>query len=149
MVDRILVAVDDSRESLAAARAAAGLARDLGAAIRVITVVEDSLVADEIEKVAGPGADERRERGAEHLLEHVRREICASGVSEGSVETTMRTGEPFRRILEEAESWPADIVVMAVSDERGVRSPYVGSETQQVLEFASCPVLVVPGRARI
>src|ERR1019366_9505795 len=65
---------------------------------------------------------------------------------EGDVEIEMQVGNPFRRILEEARDWPADLVVMAVSDERGVRSPYVGSVTQQVLEFASCPVLVVPGR---
>jgi nucleotide-binding universal stress UspA family protein len=78
-------------------------------------------------------------------MEHVRREVCALGVKEGDVEIRMQVGNPFRRILEEARDWPADMVVMAVSDERGVRSPYVGSVTQQVLEFASCPVLVVPG----
>ena len=33
---------------------------------------------------------------------------------------------------------------MAVSDRRGLRSAYVGSETEHVLEFAECPVLVVP-----
>jgi nucleotide-binding universal stress UspA family protein len=104
----MLVSIDDSMESLNAARVAAKLAR--------------------------------------HLMEHVRREVCALGVKEGDVEIRMQVGNPFRRILEEARDWPADMVVLAVSDERGVRSPYVGSVTQQVLEFASCPVLVVPGK---
>ena len=141
----ILVSVDDSAESLNAARVAAELARDLGARVRVLTVVEDSVVSSQIERVAGPESRQRREQGARHLMEHVRREICAHGVSDGDVEIRMQVGNPFRRILEEARGWPADMVVMAVSDERGVRSPYVGSVTQQVLEFASCPVLVVPG----
>jgi nucleotide-binding universal stress UspA family protein len=142
----MLVSVDDSPESLNAARVAAQLARDLGARMRVLTVVEDSMVASEIERVGGPSSRQRREEGAHHLLEHVRREVCALGVQKGDVEIEMQGGNPFRRILEEARDWPADLVVMAVSDERGVRSPYVGSVTQQVLEFASCPVLVVPGR---
>ena len=145
MAQRILVSVDDSSESLNAARVAAELARDLGARIRVLTVVEDSVVASEIERVAGVESRQRRERGAQGLMEHVRREVCQRGVPEDHVELRMQTGDPFRRILEEARVWPADMVVMAVSDERGVRSPYVGSVTQQVLEFASCPVLVVPG----
>ena len=142
---RILVSVDDSPESLNAARVAADLARGLGARMRVLTVVEDSVVASEIERVAGPESHLRREQGAQHLVEHVRREVCALGVPAGNVEIRTQVGHPFRRILEEARNWPADLVVMAVSDERGVRSPYVGSVTQQVLEFASCPVLVVPG----
>jgi nucleotide-binding universal stress UspA family protein len=136
MTRRMLVSIDDSTESLNAARVAAKLARDLGARVRVLTVVDDSVVASEIERVVA----------AQHLMEHVRREVCALGVKEGDVEIRMQVGNPFRRILEEARDWPADMVVMAVSDERGVRSPYVGSVTQQVLEFTSCPVLVVPGK---
>ncbi|MGO8826257.1 MAG: universal stress protein [Acidimicrobiales bacterium] len=145
-LQRILVTVDDSPESLKAARVAAELAGHLGARIRVLTVVEDSVVASEIERVAGPESRQRREQGAQHLAEHVRREVCEFGVPEGDVEIRTQVGNPFRRILEEARDWPADMVVMAVSDERGVRSPYVGSVTQQVLEFTSCPILVVPGR---
>jgi nucleotide-binding universal stress UspA family protein len=142
----MLVSIDDSTESLNAARVAAKLARDLGARVRVLTVVEDSVVASEIERVVAASSRQGREEAAQHLMEHVRREVCALGVKEGDVEIRMQVGNPFRRILEEARDWPADMVVMAVSDERGVRSPYVGSVTQQVLEFASCPVLVVPGQ---
>jgi hypothetical protein len=36
------------------------------------------------------------------------------------------------------------MIVMAVSDERRIRSNYVGSVTEQVIEFSACPVLVVP-----
>ena len=146
MTRRMLVSIDDSTESLNAARVAAKLARDLGARVRVLTVVEDSVVASEIERVVAASSRQGREEAAQHLMEHVRREVCALGVKEGDVEIRMQVGNPFRRILEEARDWPADMVVMAVSDERGVRSPYVGGVTQQVLEFASCPVLVVPGQ---
>ena len=59
-------------------------------------------------------------------------------------EIVEREGEPFRQILQEAEAWPADLVVMGRSDRQGPSSPYLGSVTAHVLEFAACPVLVVP-----
>jgi nucleotide-binding universal stress UspA family protein len=146
MIERVLVAVDDSPESLAAARVAARLAVGWGARVRVLTVVEDSTVGEELEAAGGPGMEERRMEGAARLLDHVAADLGRVGVPAGSVETVVGTGPPFRRILEQARTWPADMVVMAVSDRRGLRSPYVGSETEQVLEFSECPVLVVPAR---
>jgi nucleotide-binding universal stress UspA family protein len=77
----------------------------------------------------------------------LRRKVCDEGVPSTEVEVAQTTGEPYRQILEEARTWPADMIVMAASDQRGVRSNYIGSVTEQVVEFASCPVLVVPGRS--
>jgi nucleotide-binding universal stress UspA family protein len=144
LVRRVLLAIDDSVQSLAAARTAAGLAAEWRAAVRVLTVVADHALEEEVEAVASPKAGARRGKAAAGLLGHVVRVIRTAGVPSGSVEAVVRAGEPFRRILEEARSWHADLIVMAASDRRGLRSPYVGSATEHVLEFAECPVLVVP-----
>jgi nucleotide-binding universal stress UspA family protein len=144
MTHRMLVAVDDSRESLGAARTAARLALDLRAEVRIFVVVEDDHVGQEIEKVAGPDSGQRRRQAASNLLEYVRQTVCAEGVPPLKVDVELAVGNPFRQILDEARTWRADMIVMAVSDQRGVRSNYVGSVTQQVIEFANCPVLVVP-----
>jgi len=144
VIARVLMAVDDSHESLQAARRAAPLAAGWGAAVRVLTVVGDHGVEQAIEDVTGPGTGARRHREAEQLLAHVVRQVQMAGVRADAVTSVVRAGPPARRIVEEARAWPADLVVMAVSDRRGVRSPYVGSETEHVLEFAPCPVLVVP-----
>ena len=127
-VRRMLIAVDDSIESLAAARAGARFAVSWGAAVRVINVI----------------ADEQREKMSRGLLEHVVRDVCRQGVAADGVDTVVRIGEPFRRILEEAGAWHADLIVMAVSNRVGLRSPYIGSATEHVLEFATVPVLVIP-----
>ena len=110
----------------------------------MLIVVEDDQVDKELERVTVPGSLERRRQAATNLLEFVREKICAQGVEPSQVEVKQSTGDPFRQILEEARTWPADMIVMAVSDQRGVRSNYVGSVTEQVIEFSSCPVLVVP-----
>lgn len=127
---RVLIAVDDSTASFEAARTAARLVAGTEARLRVLTVVSSA---------SGDPATSRS------LLEHVARDIVGAGVPRASIETVVRTGEPFRLILEEAAAWNADLIVMAVSDGRGLRSPYVGSETEHVLEFTDRPVLVVPG----
>jgi len=130
-VRRVLIAVDDSTESLEAARTGARFAAEWKAAVRAINVRAD-------ETVDAAAADA--------LVAYVLREIRRNGVDAARSDAFVRVGEPFRRILDEAAAWPADLIVMAVRNRVGVRSPYVGSATEHVLEFASCPVLVIPPR---
>jgi nucleotide-binding universal stress UspA family protein len=137
---RILVAVDDSPAGLDAVRATIDLAGAQGAIIRAVTVVRDHALAGAL---GGPPADaeERLAAGGRSVLAWVTELATAANVP---CETVARDGEPFRRILEEADTWEADLIVMGRSDRRGPSSPYVGSETAQVLEFTRRPVLVVP-----
>lgn len=127
-MNRMLIAVDDSIASLAAARYAFPLAIGWRSTVRLLTAIGDE---------TGRGA-------AEKLLEHVTREAHAAGLDEAHVEATVAVGEAFTCILHEAQAWKAELVVMAVSHRDTLRSPYVGSQTEHVLEFTECPVLVVP-----
>lgn len=147
MNERILVAVDDSRESLEAARTAARLAIDLKAQVRIIVVVEEDPVAEQVERATGTNSRDRHRQAAANLLEFVRQKVCTEGVPSSQVAVSQPTGDPYRQILEEANIWPADMIVMAVADRSAVRSNYIGSVTEQVIEFAGCPVLVVPAPA--
>jgi nucleotide-binding universal stress UspA family protein len=107
-------------------------------------VIEDDLVGEELDRATGPQSLERPRQAATNLPEFVRGQICTEGVEPSRAEVKQTVGEPFHLILDGARSWPADIIVMAVSHERRVRSNYVGSVTEQVIEFSTCPVLVVP-----
>ncbi len=147
-VERVLIAVDDSIESLEAARTGGRIAAGWGSMVRVINVIADGPIDAAIDEASGPGSRTRRRQEAQRLLDHVVNEVRSSGVSAERVDAVMRDGQPFRRILEEAHAWAADLIVMTVSDRTGLRSAYVGSETEHVLEFTECPVLVVPARTK-
>jgi nucleotide-binding universal stress UspA family protein len=134
---RVLIAVDDSVESLAAARCGAALAAGWGANVLVVTAIDGAA------ERAPEGARERSQR----LAEHVARDVRAAGNPPQNVDVAVREGEAFRCILEAAEQWRANLIVMGVSRRVALRSPYVGSQTEHVLEFAECPVLVVPSVA--
>ena len=138
-MQRVLFAVDDSVESLAAVRYGARLAADWNAAVRIMTAVAESPAE----------TNAARKAEAERLVKHVVRTVAAAGVPAQKADSVVRAGEAFRCILEEARSWQADLIVMAVSHRSGLRSPYVGSQTEHVLEFTPCPVLVVPGASSV
>ncbi len=46
-------------------------------------------------------------------------------------------------ILEQAEQWPADLIVMGTHGRRGLRRLALGSDAEMVLRSASVPVLLV------
>lgn len=140
-MQRILVAVDDSAAGLASARLAVRLATQLGASLRLVHVVADSYVASALRGSGEPGLSERRDTAAGGLIRHVEGLARAAGVEAEAIELY---GEPAPLILEQARSWPAELIVIGRGAERGVGGPYVGRETRMVLEFADQPVLVVP-----
>jgi nucleotide-binding universal stress UspA family protein len=140
---RILVAVDDSPAGLRAAELAIRLARESGAQLCSLSVVRDGRPSGRFD---GDGI--RKRSATAHLgeaeaalLRYVADQADEAGVA---VDVVQLAGEPFRHILEQARSWDAELIVMGRSGRRGPSSPYLGSVTEHVLEFAECPVLVVP-----
>jgi nucleotide-binding universal stress UspA family protein len=124
MITRILVAVDDSTPALAAAEFAIELARTLSAELRAVTVIEP-------------------ERDTDAVLGHV----MSLGDRAGVTTTVASLGDgknAFEAVLAAATEWGAGLIVMGRSDKRPTGRPYVGSQTEHLLEFTEVPVVVVP-----
>lgn len=144
MIERILLAVDDTPDSLAAARFAIELARGLDARLRVVHVSADHLLDAVVEAVSGhPSVDVRRAQSAAAILTRVARLAEAAGVT---AETDLLGGDAGPTVLRAAREWTADLVVVGKSARSVTGEPYVGTQTRHVLEFADQPVLVVPPR---
>jgi nucleotide-binding universal stress UspA family protein len=143
MIERVLLAVDDSPAALAAARLAIDLAKGWTATLRVVTVVADHEVAERLHSGATNRVDQRRMATASTVLHYVATLADRVGMP---VETTQLDGEPAPAILEQARVWSADLIVIGRSGSAGAGQPFVGSQTRHVLEFADAPVLVVPPR---
>lgn len=123
-MNRALVAVDDSAPSLAAAALAIELAKTRATEINFVTVDE-------------PGAN------ADVILGHVAAMARQAGIK--ATITTTDGGQAFEALLAAAHTWQADVIIMGRSDIRRPGQPYVGSQTEHLLEFTDIPVLVVPG----
>lgn len=120
---RILVAVDDSPPAIAAVAAAIELAESQNAQLNFVAVTE-------------PGRDTAT------VLRHVMDLATRAGVD--AIETTAEGDHPFEVLLRLADEWRADLIVMGRSDKRRPGVPYVGNQTEHLLEFTHLPVLVVP-----
>lgn len=80
-------------------------------------------------------------------------EVCEVDVRtwvEPAVRAGIRTdvfvhqGNPARRILEHAQSWRTDLIVLGTHGLSGVDHAMLGSITEKVLRKAACPVMTVP-----
>jgi nucleotide-binding universal stress UspA family protein len=139
---RVLVAVDDAPESLRAARAAIAVAAAAKARLRAVSVIQDGIVLRALEGASQtPARAERRYGAATAVLRHVA-ELAAT--AQVPADTVVRDGDPGARIIAEAQTWAADLVVVGRCEALGASRPALGRVAQHVVELVDVPVLVVP-----
>ncbi|MFM0298010.1 universal stress protein [Paraburkholderia sp. RL17-383-BIF-A] len=145
MYKQILVAVDGSETSSRALAAAIGLARDSGARLQPLYVVDVPLMSYDV-----PGYDPSYVRDAlvaegKHVLADATALMTAAGVIGPSrmVETDLTGDDTAHRILLAAQEFNADVVVMGTHGRRGVQRLVLGSVAEHFLRIATCPVLLI------
>lgn len=142
MIERVLLAVDDSPDSLAATRLAIELAIQLHARLRAVHVSADHLLDAALAAATGrPEALAGRHSSASAVLERVTSLATAAGVD---IDTELLAGDVAHAVLAAARAWAADMVIIGKSARSVSGEPYVGAQTRHILEFADQPVLVVP-----
>jgi nucleotide-binding universal stress UspA family protein len=93
-------------------------------------------------------ASELRSEATLVLLEHGRASLdrVASSLHEStrcSVAVHIRSGTPWHEIVDEARRREADLIVVGTHGRTGAARMLLGSQGEQVLRHAPCPVLVV------
>jgi nucleotide-binding universal stress UspA family protein len=146
MYTKILVPVDGSETSLQGLRHAILLAKDQKAALRLLHVVHDYLVAEGRHGLVKSGEllKELREHGQAILNEAV-----ASARKQGVAADTETVESPMgpvgAAIAEYAEQWPADLIVIGTHGRRGIRRLVMGSDAEYVVRTTRVTVLLVRG----
>ncbi|MGF6852205.1 universal stress protein [Paraburkholderia sp. CI3] len=138
-VSRVLVAIDGSDTALDALRTALAVAPP-DARIKVVYAADDRFAWCEwlpFEVVSQHRIDVLR-RGAA-MLEQSRR-----AAETALLEFDDASGDASSAILDEAQRWHADLIVMGSHGMRGAPHPLPGHVTSRTLRDAACPVLVCP-----
>lgn len=142
MISRVLLAVDDSPDAMAAARLAVTLSSTLGAELLAVHVVPEDVGQHEGPRGVLTYPDgESRDRSASAVLRRVAALAEAHGVRAA---TELCTGDVEGTLLKMVQTWSADLIVVGRSGRPTSGWGYVGSLTRHVLELADDPVLVVP-----
>jgi nucleotide-binding universal stress UspA family protein len=148
MYRHILAAIDGSETSARAFDAALQLARESGADLQPLYVVEVPMMVYD-----SPGYDPTIVRDA--LLEesrHLSHDALVQMKREGvqgapRIIEASPVGDDFdiaHCILHAAADLKADLVVMGTHGRRGVRRLFLGSVAERFLRIATCPVLMIP-----
>jgi nucleotide-binding universal stress UspA family protein len=141
-MERIVVGVDGSDESLAALKWAMAEGDARGAAVEVIhTFMPDLSLAG----IANEEKEASRAEAAELLRKMVE---PASSAHPGVQVTTKELVGPAARTLLEASSG-ADLLVVGSRGRGGFSGLLLGSVSQQCVHHATCPVVVVPAGLRV
>lgn len=140
---RIVVAVDGSRESDAAARMAAELSEPAGSELYVVHAgptahlpYQYPYLAENVESYYEEAKEEARK-----FLEGQAGKIRAQ--TNAPVHTSLRIGSPEKEIVELADEFDAGLVILGSRGLGSIRRAMMGGVSDSVVRHSHCPVLVV------
>ena len=125
---RVLLCTDGSLAAAQAVRFGARLARGVAETVELLGVIEDHADA---------------EKSIATALEMLGAELRTIGVS---YTTRVRRGHAAEQILDEAEEWKADLVVIGQLGRRGLTRFILGGTATRIVQYAKCSVLLVRGQ---
>jgi nucleotide-binding universal stress UspA family protein len=140
-IKSILVPIDFSAPSKQALAYAAPLARQFGAKLTLMHVVE---IATPDFAQSFSLANQKVMAVCKGQLEHVMKE---QAIEPKLVEKTLvRQGRSFHEIANAASTLKVDLIILSTHGYTGLKHALLGSTTERVVRHAPCPVLVVRAR---
>lgn len=149
---KILLAIDGSSFSDEAVKEVARRPWPTGSEVRVVSVVEPPLLPtveswvppdNYIEALEKAGEDQARA-----IIGKAADRITKEQGDKLRVSTAIVRGHPKHAIIDEAEAWEADLIVVGSHGYRGLTKLWLGSVSQAVASHAKCSVEIVRSRER-
>lgn len=134
--ENILLAVDESKSSEAALTHAIDFASSYGARITAVSVVD---VNDEFYAQVPHAVDKLVDK-AKSLLDKIRSKLESLDIY---TETMVMEGEVYEKIVEVAGEKKSDIIFMGSHGRTGFKKLIMGSVTEKVIGFSTCPVMII------
>ena len=148
---KILLAIDGSTFSDAAVKEVAQKPWPVDSEVKIISVVEPPLMPtvetwvppdNYIEALEAAGEDQARA-----ILSKAAARVQQGQGDHLRVATEIVKGHPKHAIIDEAESWGADLILMGSHGYRGLTRLWLGSVSQAVASHAKCSVGIVRERS--
>lgn len=147
---RIMVPTDGSQPSVAALEHALVIARDQGAQLKLVVVLDEGVsdyTAAEIAWVDRGKWHKELLADARKALETGMARLQDAGLEGDSEVIAAPKGGVGEVIVEAAERWQADLLVIGSHGRHGVERLLLGSVSESVVRNGRLPVLVVPAIA--
>lgn len=147
MYKHILVAVDGSDTAKLALREAIKLAKEQRAVLRLIHVIDGSLLAWDESGAMGTAEtvlDAIRKAG-QAIVDKALAQVRQAGLKAQAVLPETFGERTASVIVEEAKRWSADLIVVGTHGHRGIDRLLLGSVAEGVVRLSAKPVLLIRG----
>lgn len=139
-IQSILVPTDFSAPAAKALHEAVALAKQFGAKITLLNIVEPIGATPDF--AYNPMVLEN-EKVMAMANEQLKRLVKKEDLGESVEKTLVRYGSPYNEITAAAKSLKCDLIVIATHGYTGLKHVFLGSTTERVVRHATCPVLVI------
>ncbi|MCW8398000.1 universal stress protein [Legionella sp. PATHC038] len=143
MYKQIMVAVDDTKASTLALKEAIKLAKNQNSKLRVIHII-DTLYEGDVDRESF--VELTRKQGQE-VLNSMKKMLTRA-----KVEFEMKLSELIpskaqiaEKLVDEATSFSADLIVIGTHGRRGIHHILTGSVAEEVIRISKTPVLLIRG----
>lgn len=147
---KILLAVDGSEASLAAVEEAARTPWPEESVVRIVSIAETPLPIRELATPLPPGSYEEWERAFDERSVETTAQAMArfTEIDGARTEAQAKTlkGDPKIAILDEADNWGADLIVVGTHGYNALERLWIGSVSRAVASHAKCSVAIARGR---
>jgi nucleotide-binding universal stress UspA family protein len=146
MISKILVTTDGSKQARKSIEYAAGFAKQTGATVTLLSVINKSSFVPQSIPVTGSAKltepiENYLKRAAESYIEEAEK-LCR--INEVPVRKVIRSGHPVEEIIKEAEKSKVDLIIIGSQGKSALKAAVLGSITFGVINKESkVPVLVV------
>ena len=136
---KILVTHDGSKASDKALKKAAEIAMKFESSITVLSVIPE-LYLTELADMDRQRITQLMTEETQTALEKIRASLSGKSLD---VKIILRQGDPAEKILETAKKMKVDLIVTGSHGRHGAKKFLLGSISSRIVDYATCPVLVV------
>jgi nucleotide-binding universal stress UspA family protein len=145
MYKQILVPIDGSDTSNLALKHAIALAKDQHSTLRLFHVVD---LTPAYSSVSAPHVVERQnalQAEGQKVIADCSALVLAAGIQCDSKCVTTSDKHTYNLIEQEANRWPADLIVIGTHGRRGIRRMFLGSVAEGLARISHKPMLLIRG----
>jgi len=136
---KILIAIDTLPSSETVALSGLQLAKQFNSEIALISIIDPDSIIDE--ETASP---REREDMMEHNLNRSQVNVIEKVFKDVPVKSFVERGNPSKVIVQTAEKWGADIIVMGTHGRKGLPHLLIGSVAEDVVRHSKKTLIIIP-----